>query len=100
MDAWLRVSVLIGVLDVVLMFLLARYLFERSSLALAAAALLALTPAHIVYSRLPGPYLYPVPFVMAWLLCLGVFEKNSRAAWLGASVAFEPGNYFKVTRGK
>ena len=81
-------SVAVGVIDVVLMYLIAQRVFKRERLALLAAVLLALTPAHFIHSRLAMDYLYPVPFVMAWLLCLLMFlERNRRwMLFLGTSV--------------
>ncbi|PYR53570.1 MAG: hypothetical protein DMF91_28130, partial [Acidobacteria bacterium] len=81
-------SVALGVIDVVLMYLIAQRVFKREPLARLAAVLLALTPAHFIHSRLAMDYLYPVPFVMAWLLCLLVFLERKRRwmLFLGTSV--------------
>ena len=81
-------SVAVGVIDVVLMYLIAQRVFKREPLARLAAVLLALTPAHFIHSRLAMDYLYPVPFVMAWLLCLLVFLERKRRwmLFLGTSV--------------
>ena len=74
-------SVAVGALDVILIFALARRLFKSDRLALVAAGLLALTPAHFVYSRLAMDALYPIPFVLAWLLALLAFLDQPRP-WL------------------
>jgi hypothetical protein len=50
--------------------------------------MLALSPAHFIHSRYGMDYLYPVPFVLAWLLCLVLFNERGQT-WLliaGASV--------------
>lgn len=69
-----------GALDVVLVFLLTRRLFGRTSMALVAAALMAFTPAHFVRSRLALSPHYTIPFVLAWLFCLEAVlrRRNSR----------------------
>jgi len=74
-------SVAVGIADVVLLYLLARRIFQRHELAVFAAVLLALTPAHFIHSRLGVDHLYPVPFVLGWLLCLVAFFERPRP-WL------------------
>ena len=74
-------SVFVGLIDVVLMYLIGRRLFHSPRWGLLAAALLALTPAHFMHSRIAMDYLYPVPFVMAWLLCLLIFLER-RSEWI------------------
>jgi 4-amino-4-deoxy-L-arabinose transferase-like glycosyltransferase len=74
-------TALVGVLDVALLFLIGQRLFRSRAWGLLAAALLALTPAHFIHSRLAMDYLYPVPFVLAWLLCLLIFLER-RQAWV------------------
>lgn len=63
-------TALIGVLDVVLVTLIARRMFKRLDLALLAGALLATTPAHVIHSRMAVDYLFPMPFVLGWCLLL------------------------------
>ena len=78
----------LGVLDVVLMYLVARHLFGSALFGGIAAGMLALSPAHFIHSRYGMDYLYPVPFVLAWLLCLALYNERARP-WLlalGASV--------------
>jgi 4-amino-4-deoxy-L-arabinose transferase-like glycosyltransferase len=62
--------VLIGVLNVVLIYAVARRWYEDRRVAYAAAALLAMTPAHFILSRLAFDYLLPLPLTLAWLLFL------------------------------
>lgn len=74
-------TVFVGLFDVVLMYLIAKRIFRRWSLAVFAAVLLTLTPAHFIMGRLAMDYLYPVPFLLAWLLCLIVFLER-REPWI------------------
>jgi len=75
-------SVFVGIIDVVLMYFIGRQMFTREWLAILCAALLALTPAHFIHSRLAMDYLYPVPFVLAWLLGLIVYLEDGRESRL------------------
>lgn len=82
-------SAIVGTIDVVLMYLVALRLFDgRRSYAVIAAAMLALTPAHFIHSRLEMDYLYPVPFVLGWLWCLVKFDDtgDSRLVWAAGAV--------------
>jgi 4-amino-4-deoxy-L-arabinose transferase-like glycosyltransferase len=90
-------NALVGVLDIVLMFFVARRLFKSDALGFVAAAMLALTPAHFIHSRLAVSLLLPLPFTLLWLLCLAGFldadnENTARrrlaagACWLGLGV--------------
>ena len=97
-------SVIVGTVDVGVLYLVALRLFRSRAYALVAAALLALTPAHFIHSRLQMDYLYPVPFVLTWLLCLLKFDDTDEPwlVWAGglalgfgfysyiAAVAFMP----------
>jgi 4-amino-4-deoxy-L-arabinose transferase-like glycosyltransferase len=74
-------SVGIGALNVVLTFFLARLLFDDDRWALFAAAMLAMTPAHVIHSRLAFDFIYPVPFVLTWLICLAHYLQRPRP-WL------------------
>lgn len=59
---------LIGVLNVALMFLVARRMFRSPVLGLVAAFLLATSPAHFLFSRKTGDDFLPLPFILGWLL--------------------------------
>jgi 4-amino-4-deoxy-L-arabinose transferase-like glycosyltransferase len=74
-------TVCIGVLDIVLMYLVARHLFRSDFIAAIAAGMLTLTPAHFIHSRYGMDYVYPVPFILAWLLCLALYNERPRT-WL------------------
>jgi hypothetical protein len=63
-------TTVVATLDVVLMYFVARRLFGTERWAFFAAALLAMTPAHFLHGRLLFDFIYPLPFVLTWLLCL------------------------------
>jgi 4-amino-4-deoxy-L-arabinose transferase-like glycosyltransferase len=75
-------SVSVGLLNIALVFVIARRLFGRLSLALGAAAFTAFAPAHIFYSRVAIEVVYPIPFVLAWLYLLLEFERHERGQTL------------------
>ena len=77
-------SVVVGLTDVVLIYFIAARIFRSERWGLVAAALLALTPSHFMHSRMAMDYLYPVPFVLAWLLCLLLFLEHPRPRTLFA----------------
>lgn len=81
-------SVIIGGIDVLLMYFIAKRLFHTQRWAFFVAALLALTPAHVIHSRLAMDFIYPVPFVMAWLLCLLTYLERRQWWWLFLATAF------------
>jgi 4-amino-4-deoxy-L-arabinose transferase-like glycosyltransferase len=60
----------LAVLDVWLVYLIARRLFANAWYAVLAALMLALTPAHLIFGRMASDYFCPVPFALLWLLCL------------------------------
>ncbi len=74
-----------GVIDVVLMYFVGRLLFERALFAIAAAVLLALTPAHFMYSRFAMDFQMPLPFVLGWLICLLTYLRSNDARALFAA---------------
>jgi 4-amino-4-deoxy-L-arabinose transferase-like glycosyltransferase len=78
-------SVFVGLTDIVLVFFIARRMFKDQALALIAAAMLALTPAHFILSRYALDYLYPVPFVLGWLLCMLAYLESGRLRTLFAA---------------
>lgn len=80
-------TVAVGVLNVLLMFFVARRLFRSEGWAFVAAGLLAMTPAHFLHSRLAFDFIYPLPFVLTWLLCLLIFLEHRRPAMLFAATS-------------
>jgi len=71
-------TALVGLIDVVLMYFVGKRLFASKHLGLLAAGLLALTPAHFFHSRLAADPLFPLGFVLAWLLCLVTYDRENR----------------------
>lgn len=87
-------AVTMGAIDVLLMYIAARRIFGRRELALVAAALLAITPAHFIHSRLGVDHLFPVAFEILWLWCFAAFLQTKRTGWLvSASAALGVGAY-------
>ena len=64
-----------------LIYFVARQLLASELFGILAAVLLALTPAHYIHARYGMDYLYPVPFILGWLLCL-VRYRERRRPWL------------------
>jgi 4-amino-4-deoxy-L-arabinose transferase-like glycosyltransferase len=77
----------IGIADVLLVWLIGRRVFRDERLALTAAVLLASTPAHFILSRYALDYLYPLPFVLGWLLLLVMYLESGKAIELFAATA-------------
>jgi 4-amino-4-deoxy-L-arabinose transferase-like glycosyltransferase len=95
---WLRVvaisdvtvrlpNAFLGVANVVTMFFVARRMFGSERLGLAAAAMLAITPAHFINSRISTDCLYPVTFILLWLLLLLRYLETPTTARLIAAAA-------------
>ena len=81
-------SVIVGLTNLVLLFVLGRRLFGNTWIALMSAALLALSPAHYIFSRYALDYLYPVPFLLAWLIALHSRDAAADAASPGGRAGF------------
>jgi 4-amino-4-deoxy-L-arabinose transferase-like glycosyltransferase len=77
-------TVAVGVLNIVLTYFVARALFDSDGLGLVAAAMLALSPAHFIHSRYAMDYIYPLPFILGWLLCLIRYDITRRPGLLVA----------------
>lgn len=73
-------SVMIGILNIVLIYFLAKRIFDSEKLGLLAAFFLALTPVHFIQSRILLDNLFPVPFVLGWMLLLYLFV-SKRNLW-------------------
>ncbi|HMF96029.1 MAG TPA: glycosyltransferase family 39 protein, partial [Vicinamibacterales bacterium] len=71
-------AVAVGMIDVLLMYFVAGRLFRDRRWQVGAALLLGLTPAHMLHSRLTMDFIYPLPFVLGWLLCLLVYLEKRR----------------------
>jgi 4-amino-4-deoxy-L-arabinose transferase-like glycosyltransferase len=71
-------TVLIGILDVFLVYAIGRRILPSGYYALLAALMLALTPAHFLMCRQALDYVCPLPFVLGWLWCLVTFNRTGR----------------------
>jgi 4-amino-4-deoxy-L-arabinose transferase-like glycosyltransferase len=78
-------TLLFGIADIVLIYFVAARMFKSERSGLIAAALLVLTPAHMIHSRLAMDFLYPVAFVLSWLLCLLAFLERRQLSMLFAA---------------
>jgi 4-amino-4-deoxy-L-arabinose transferase-like glycosyltransferase len=74
-------TALVGLLDVLLMYVVARRLFQSAFYATLAALSLALTPAHLIFSRQALDYICVLPFVLGWLACLTA-SLDTGSVWL------------------
>lgn len=85
----------IGVLNIALMFIVARQIFRSSGYGLLAAAVLAMTPAHLIMSRQALDYLCPVPFILTWLWMLSRHGELRRPApaWMGVTLGLATFSY-------
>ncbi len=91
-------TTLIAVLDVWLVYLIARRLFGDRRYGLLAAALMALTPAHFIMSRQALDYVCPLPFVLGWLLCLlTYFDTGRKAALIVGGFLLGVGTYTYIS---
>jgi 4-amino-4-deoxy-L-arabinose transferase-like glycosyltransferase len=73
-------TVIVALCNILLVYVLARRLGTSTVAAIGASVLLALTPGHLMHGRLACDYLFPVPFVLAWLVLL-VDASNSQSPW-------------------
>ena len=69
---------LAGIVDVLLVYCIARRLFNLESIAVGAAVLLALSPTHVFYSRVATDFLASLPFILGWLLCLVIYFRRQQ----------------------
>ncbi len=61
---------LVGVVDALLMYAIGQRLFRDTRYAVLSAVMLAMTPAHLILTRMALDYVCPLPFVLGWLWCL------------------------------
>ena len=81
-------SVLVAALNVLLIYLVAFRVFRVHRHAWLAAALMAMTPAHFINSRIAMDYVYPLPFVLGWMLCLLVYldRRSTNVLFIGGTL--------------
>lgn len=75
-------SVFAGLVNLVLIFLIAKKIFNSHKLALLAMVLLATTPAHFIHSRILLDNLFIVPFVLGWFYILLLFREKEKPVFL------------------
>jgi 4-amino-4-deoxy-L-arabinose transferase-like glycosyltransferase len=78
---------LLAILDVLLLYFVAKNLFHSEGLAVAAAVLLALTPSHFMHSRQAIDFQLSLPFILAWLLCVVSYLQSGHVRTLAAAGA-------------
>jgi 4-amino-4-deoxy-L-arabinose transferase-like glycosyltransferase len=76
--------VFFGLTNIFLIYFVARRLLGSTKYAVLAAAGLALTPAHLIFSRQALDYMLPVTFALGWLACLLVVLESSMM-WAAAA---------------
>lgn len=83
MSAWsLRFPIVcLAILNVWLIYAVARRLFSSGWYAVLAAAMLALTPAHFIFGREAMDYFCRLPFALAWAWCVIVYIQTD-TRWL------------------
>jgi 4-amino-4-deoxy-L-arabinose transferase-like glycosyltransferase len=90
-------TAVIGVLNILLIYGVARRLFGDYRWATLAAALLALSPAHFIFSRQALDYICPLPFVLGWLWCvLAALETSNLWLSLASGILLGVGFYSYV----
>ncbi len=88
------VTVGVGALDVWLTYLVGSRAFRSPWTAVLAAALIALTPAHFIHSRLAVDHLYPLPFLLGSVFCLLLYlDRHDRRALFAATTLQGIGMY-------
>jgi 4-amino-4-deoxy-L-arabinose transferase-like glycosyltransferase len=78
-------TTILAILDVILIYLVARKLFSNDWYAVVAAVVLSLTPAHYLFARRALDYFCQLPIALGWLWCLSLYGESS-PAWLPASI--------------
>ena len=80
-DASIRLpTVFVSLVNISLVYFIGLRLFRSRRLALLASTLLVFTPAHLIHSRVAADYLYPLPFILTWMLCLLTY-RETRYSW-------------------
>jgi hypothetical protein len=86
-------SVVIGLINIALLFGIARRMFANGWLAVLAAGVYALTPSHFIHSRLGTDHEYAVTAVLAWALCVIGHEVLSTRRLMVAGAILGAGVY-------
>jgi hypothetical protein len=86
-DTMLRMpTAVVAAINVALTYLIGARLFKHTGWAVLGALFLAITPPHFILGRVAMDYLYPVPFVLGWLLGIIIFleTRSVRALAVGS----------------
>ncbi len=76
-EASIRLPILlVGILDIGLMYATAKKILGDTFYAVVAALMLLLSPAHFLFSRQAMDYILPLPFVLGWLFCLVIIVER------------------------
>jgi len=87
-DAAVRLpTALVGVVTIVLLLILWARISPRPWTAVVAAMCLLCSPGWFIHSRLALSVIYPLPFVVIWLLAIRQYEVQPRPIWLLAGCA-------------
>lgn len=78
-------TTILAIVNVILIYLVARKLFSNGWYAVLAAGFLALTPAHYMFARRALDYFCQLPIALAWLLCLSVCAASA-PAWVPGAI--------------
>ena len=86
-SAWsLRLpTTILAIVNVILIYLVARKLFSNGWYAVVAAGMLSLTPAHYIFARRALDYFCQLPIALAWLWCLSLYVESA-PAWVPAAI--------------
>jgi len=79
--------VMLAILDVLLIYLVARTIFGSERFAIAAGVLLALSPSHFMHSRQAIDFQLSLPFMLSWLLCVTSYIRRDNPRLLFAAGA-------------
>jgi len=71
-------SAVAGILNILLVFFLARRLFRSDTYGIVAAVVLALTPAHFIQSHIGTSQILVATFTLSWLVCLARYFDTER----------------------
>ncbi|MFM8533257.1 MAG: hypothetical protein ACKOEC_06645 [Acidimicrobiia bacterium] len=90
-DATVRLpTVVVSMVTVLLVIVFCARVSRRHLWPILAGALLALSPGLFIHSRLAVSVIYPLPFVLAWLIAIHEYETRPRP-WLLAAGGFALG---------
>src|SRR6202040_1766376 len=78
-------TTILAIVNVILIYLVARKLFSNGWYAVVAAGVLSLTPAHYFFARRALDYFCQLPIALAWLWCLSLYGESA-PAWLPAAI--------------